>query len=882
MLFGTMEEAMLRSWKQFMIRRTAALLALAFLAVLFGATSARASSGGEDYALIRVRLSLGDPERLEIRVKGIYTCSESGLSFADGTLLLTAKGSQITVSHSSLGAIYTGTSVHLERLAWNRRSGYLRFAVRSGTRSYLGNILFTSENGKMKAVNTVPMTQYLYGVVGHEMADSFPLEALKAQAVAAKCYALRSVGSHSEYDIGDTASDQVYRGYTPENARVIAACDAVNQYALYFNGQVMSCYYAASNGGYTKLPSSVWEGRAMYDGAYAEVPDPYDMQNPSSPRLLLRFPSGFWGDRVREDLYGYVLEKTRRKLEKESLLPDGYHLFSLLSADSLLSVDSADRTDGIEHSKAILSLTAILAQDDPDTIPAARTAAITPPDSVPPVQEDASPGEGRTRMFHTVSVLLELPFQELVKEGLLKTTYRVTYAVRTNEGYALQNCRYGHGVGMSQRGAQQMAKLGFTFREILSFYYPGAELRTLAVSSPENDNPVSSRSSSPFSAAEASGSVGSASVHLRKAPSTSADSVTVLSSGTSLILTGIYGDWYAVRVPSLGLDGYCHKAYIREYGQNPVALGRVTASSVNMRSGPGTKHSAVGKLEEDTLVGLLGMDGDWYHVILPENNLTGYVIRDYLSVTEHTLSAAGSSYPTPSPAPAVSDLSPEPDLTDRILHAPVPSWKETSVPARLLSNSFLYASPCTDGDILLILHRREEVRILSKEGVFCFVSAGEVTGYVPVSLLSSSYDRNGSALPQGYVSSGGAVLYSEPDICSEKLSVLASDRKVSVLAMEGGWYLVEDHSGCVTGYVLHRNIRLFPFTEEDRETFEICPLLRDADIRLSPSMEKDNVISHAEKGSLVRLVGTEKGWCLIGFSSGLFGFVPEACLRKAR
>ncbi len=857
-----------------MMRHTAALLALVFFTVFFGAVPARAISGGEEYALIRVRLSLGDPDRLEVRVKGIYTCAEAGISFADGTLLLTAKGSQITVSHSSVGAIYTGTSVHLERLAWNRSSGYLRFAVRSGTRSYLGDLLFTSENGKMKAVNTVPMTQYLYGVVGHEMADSFPLEALKAQAVAAKCYALRSVGSHSGYDIGDTASDQVYRGYTPENGRVIAACDAVNQYALYFNGQVMSCYYAASNGGYTKLPSSVWEGRAMYDGAYAEVPDPYDMQNPSSPRLLLLFPSGFWGDGVREDLYAYVLEKTQRTLDKESLLPDGYHLFSLLSADSLFSADSSDRTDGIEHTKAVLSLTAVLVRDDPVTIPAVQGTVF-------PAQEASAAGEEGPQPFRTISVLLEIPFQELVKSGLLKTTYRVTYAVRTNEGFALQNCRYGHGVGMSQRGAQQMAKLGFNFREILSFYYPGAELRTLAVSSPETDVPAFSRSSSPFSVSEAGGSVGSASVHLRKAPSTSAESVTVLSAGTSLILTGIYGDWYAVRVPSLELKGYCHKAYVREYGQCPVALGKVTASSVNLRSGPGTKHSAVGKLEADTLVGLLGMDGDWYHVILPENERTGYVIRDYLSVTEHTLSA-GNHFPTPSPLPAVPDLPPEPDLTDRILHTPMPAWTEPSVPAQLLSNSFLYASPCTDGNVLRILRRREKVHILSKEGVFYLVSAGEETGYIPVSLLSSTYDPDGLFLPHGYVFSGGAVLYSDPELCSEKLTVLGADRKVSILSMEGGWYRVEDHAGCMTGYVLHRNIRFFPFGEKERKSFEICPLLQDTDVRLSPLMEEDNVFSRLGKGSLVQLVGTERGWCLIGFSSGQFGFVPEACLRKAR
>ena len=652
----------------------------------------------------------------------------------------------------------------------------------------------------------------------------------------------------------------------------------------YYKGSLADCYYAASNGGYTKLPSSVWEGRAMYDGAYAEVPDPYDMKNPSSPRILLRFPSGFWGEGVRSDLYGYVLDKTRQQLEKEKGIPDGYRLFSLLSADSLISSDSKDRTEGIEHSKAELSLTAVLILENAQTIPARYGAPFISTDPVPFPEEDAQPHvSGDQAMFRTISVRIPLSFQDLVKNGLLKTTYRVTYAVATNDGYALQNCRYGHGVGMSQRGAQQMAKLGFSFRDILSFYYPGAQLRTLAIASPESSSPaVSPAVSSSFAASSASGSVGSASVHLRSAPSTAADSVSVLSSGTKLVLTGIFGDWYAVRVPSLGLEGYCHKAYVREYGESPVALGTVTATSVNMRSGPGTKHSAIGKLEQDSVVGLLGMDGDWYHVILPENNLTGYVIRDYISVTAHTLSGENRPVPTPSPAPVSSGQETVPVLTDRILHSPVRSWSEASVPAQLLSNSFLYGSPSLEGEVLRILRRRESVRILSKAGVFCLVTDGEKTGYVPVPLLSSSYDPHGNELPYGCTASGGAVLYAEPSAASERLSALDPERTVSVLSMEGSWYLVEDHASCLTGYAMHRDIRLFPFPGSVRSAGEDGSLLYDADVRLSPVMETDNVLFRAKKGTTVVPVGTYRGWCLICFSSGLFGFVPEAVLRKAR
>ena len=127
-----------------------------------------------------------------------------------------------------------------------------------GDVNYLGNMNFTVNSGNLLVINQLPLEEYLYGVVAYEMSDSFPLEALKVQAVCARSYAIRSFSPSSAYDIGDTSSDQVYKGFNPGFTNVLAAVDSTRGQVLTYNGSVISTYYSASNGGQTELPGNAW------------------------------------------------------------------------------------------------------------------------------------------------------------------------------------------------------------------------------------------------------------------------------------------------------------------------------------------------------------------------------------------------------------------------------------------------------------------------------------------------------------------------------------------------------------------------------------------------------------------------------------------------
>ncbi len=116
-----------------------------------------------------------------------------------------------------------GKSMQLLQCSSGGEAAGLRLMNSSGI--YPGNLALTSEDGKIRPVLSVAMEDYLLGVVPYEMNDSFPPEALKAQAVCARTYAARRMNQSRDYDVVDTTNDQVFKGVSSSNrnaAQVVA------------------------------------------------------------------------------------------------------------------------------------------------------------------------------------------------------------------------------------------------------------------------------------------------------------------------------------------------------------------------------------------------------------------------------------------------------------------------------------------------------------------------------------------------------------------------------------------------------------------------------------------------------------------------------------
>ncbi|WP_094093907.1 SpoIID/LytB domain-containing protein [Paenibacillus physcomitrellae] len=178
-------------------------------------------------------------------------------------------------------------------------SGITQVKERS-SRKYRGGFEISMVNGQLAFVNELPMEQYLYSVVGGEVSASWPLESLKAQAVAARSYALfQSPTKFTVAGVVDTTLSQVYSGVGTEADSIIQAVDSTAGEVLKSGGKVIEGLFSANSGGMTADPSEVWGNPAP---VYAAVPSTEDQVASASLKkwyhvLLSSGKSGY----VRED-----------------------------------------------------------------------------------------------------------------------------------------------------------------------------------------------------------------------------------------------------------------------------------------------------------------------------------------------------------------------------------------------------------------------------------------------------------------------------------------------------------------------------------------------------------------------------------------------------
>jgi stage II sporulation protein D len=146
-----------------------------------------------------------------------------------------------------------------------------------GTVAYRGKLNVSSDGKLVQVIDTVGLESYLKGVVPAEMPSSWPTEALKAQAVAARSYALANVTTGRAFDLyGDTRS-QVFGGVKMENAATSAAVDATKGQVVLYKGKVANTLFFSTSGGRT---ASALESTGLDVPYLVPVADPYDTASP--------------------------------------------------------------------------------------------------------------------------------------------------------------------------------------------------------------------------------------------------------------------------------------------------------------------------------------------------------------------------------------------------------------------------------------------------------------------------------------------------------------------------------------------------------------------------------------------------------------------------
>lgn len=281
------------------------------------------------------------------------------------------------------------------------------------TKRYRGNLDLRPDDRGITVINDLPLEEYLYSVVPSEMPGSWHNEALKAQAVVARTYALYSSKKHlpQGFDMLATDMDQVYLGYDHEAVQTNRVVDETSGQVLTYQGQFVLAAFHSSSGGYLGNCCDIWVADLPYLRAKE---DPYDINNQH---------------------YNWSTSKTNDELLR-LFNGKGIKITELLDIEELQRDESGSR----------LIKMLIIGQDQAGNIQ----------------RVEVDKGDKIRSLFGLKSSLFDL-HKEYDPEGVLT---RVTI---TGSGW-------GHGLGMSQYGAKGMAEKGYNYQDILKYYYPGAKI----------------------------------------------------------------------------------------------------------------------------------------------------------------------------------------------------------------------------------------------------------------------------------------------------------------------------------------------------------------------------------------------------------------------
>ncbi|MBU8658511.1 SpoIID/LytB domain-containing protein [Bacillus pumilus] len=306
---------------------------------------------------------------------------------------------------------------------------------------YLGNVNFAIESGYIRpTLENIPFEDYLKGVVPNEMPASWHVEALKAQAVAARTYSVKSIGKV----VPDTTAFQVYGGYN-WYTNSTKAVDATKGKVLKYNNQLISATYYSSNGGYTEASEEVWANALPYLVAKKDTKDPVNAwtlklsKKQLGTTLTASTAASQWSKAKETNAADLAGLKSWLLKNKETAASD-------MKIASISSLAFSGKTKGQRAKTVSIKLTYHLKNKT-------GTYALNK---------------------STTASMKMTEFRSIMGATKVKSTF-ASVKNNTND-FTISGKGYGHGIGMSQYGAKARAESGNSYSSILSFYYPGTKL----------------------------------------------------------------------------------------------------------------------------------------------------------------------------------------------------------------------------------------------------------------------------------------------------------------------------------------------------------------------------------------------------------------------
>lgn len=643
-------------------------LIICALPVIGGETASAASNG-----VVRVRIATASGlTRVVVRSRGNYSVGgDAARPFTSGqTATVYVEGGQL---HISIGdAVYDmGTSFKLVRHAPDTITNALSFSTPTLNNYFPGDMEFRLVSGSIQTVNHVFIEDYLRGVLSAEWSESgHTFESQKAMAIVARTktrYCMNSPKG-SYYDIRNTSMDQNYRGVVPGETTTARAVSETEGIVIRYNGSLIDGTYAASNGGQIETSKNWWGGASV---PYSSVKDdPYDYANPKSKVNRLTVYSDFAYNLDKKGMSALsklLIEKLADKLDSSVYSTDTDDI-AVVAVQNVYPHTPRYPAPSRVYTKMRFNLivsTKLLGQDEAVTL-------------TEPIDVD-------------LDIFSQLDSSTF---GLsLQSAHNELFTVEQSGGnFVIESRRWGHGVGYSQYGGEQMAKEGFNWRGILDFYYNSVvsypterfsrPALTVLGEAPEptvTPKPTALPDCVLFDTPLKATANVTGTLNMRVEPNGGATVVTALKRGDAVAAIGVIGDWTFVEFNDK--MGYVMTKYLNMTSEPmptsdpgvtyaPTAAPTPTATPIivpgdgtymqvlcatyaNLRSGPGTNYSSLAQLKNGTLVKLLGLSGNWSHVMY--GDIEGYVSSSLLTAANTaTATPAVTATPTPTAEPTAT------------------------------------------------------------------------------------------------------------------------------------------------------------------------------------------------------------------------------------
>ena len=887
-------------------RMFASLLALCMIIGVTAIWNAGAESAlaAANYSTVRVKISTAESANISITVGANYRIAQDiSIVLVSGNYSVANVSGKIRISNTSGFSKTVGSSLTLERCQSSSVNMITLYNTQySCSIGYLGNMTFCVQGSGVRAINTVPIEQYLLGVVGYEMSNSFPAEALKAQAIVARGYAISAIAPSSQYDLVDTSGDQVYRGYPSEQENVKTAVAATQGLVVTYGGNICETYFSASNGGQTELPGNAWGGGDSKNAAFpylAQKTDPYDLENPASLTYRIYVPkvirntsmdpvpdlpatgvtytvqivnvnrncsvhatasdsgtkigvankdekftwiadSGNYYKITFNSTTGYVNKDYAVKTPDASVVPTGSKpALPIVYSDPVLNdlqtqayVVMKARGDSVPDAKNIRLIGCTDFRNGLHRYTSGNSTCYTSADADLVVQYIDNDGNLADNVLVTATITLvnKVDGSYVQDHAYLNTTCRMRLIESTSDGFDIVCRRFGHGVGLSQRGAQQMALDGKDHVFIVTFYFTGSAITPIDTAIPALPSVIGTPTGKIVQIHCTT------TVNIRSQASSTSTVLYKAKNGDQFPHLGQVGSWYIIQYNDR-TTAYVSTSYATLITPSPspsptvtptdtispspsitptnaptptptatpVQVVRIKLSSassyVNVRKTASSSATVLGRALNNETYAYLGKSGSWWKINY--KGQIGYVYGTY------GVLATVSPTPTPSATP-----------TATVSPTPTPSITPTATTAAIqmvrikLSSTTSYvnvrAQASTSATRLGTAKNGETYAYLGKSGNWWKINYKGQTGYVyytygvlttTIALASAAPTASAASMVRIKIAdtSSYANVRKQASLSAVKLGTVKNGETYAYLGKSGSWWII-NYKG-QTGYV---------------------------------------------------------------------------------